>query len=794
MHVQKSFNRFFTRFLHILIPLIAFVGPLGVIGFGYTNGAIRSMILFALTLLAWLAWLARAVFGQQTLRWQKSAIGWGCGVLLIIVIVSSFASLRPGSVWAIDGSFTSFDMYAWLSAIAFALITVQHVRGRMKRIKTILFAYLVASTVIVLGSLIWSLAVGTTVALIGSIPAQALWASLSVVLITVFSSTLNKTARLFWIGALVAHLLSLAVYDYAFAWYVLTIGVGLYAGLLMARAVPRARGARVESMGARMLPAAIALAAAITFALVPVARFTPFGFDASAAQFVPMQTGVQKMIQISTPAEVLLGYGPGLGIDAFWAGTELVDMRSVGQFPSFNSNALTLLWDGGLLAVLAALLVVLGVAFQLTRLVRTRLLRRRVDVKDGDLMLSFGLGVAFFVSLLMFVLAPATGYLLFVFLSVGALSSASLLSVLSGEKVVAVDPRYARNWQLSETSFGLPFARFILLSGIIVLVLFAAIAIWNIRGRMLFLTSVSINKNGTNINLQKLGAAIRSNPRSYVYQVARIDFYRQSITEQIKDAADAYAIDEKLLKTIAPSVAIVDNDYASLKGRELLTQAYWQLGWNAEQIGGSLFAFSTIEIPDEEEYMDGLYWLARAEAYYEDALARFPRNVILFTDVARFYRQRASIIENSETVADASESTRYRERARALTDRALAVDNTYTPARFEQSQILRASGDLEGALAAIRGSAQQDAGLAYQASTIATELGNTEETIALLKTTIDLNPNHLQARYDLTQIYISQGNTEEATAHLDELSNRVPEDDLRSRALVQALRSLIEKN
>ena len=162
-----------------------------------------------------------------------------------------------------------------------------------------------------------------------------------------------------------------------------------------------------------------------------------------------------------------------------------------------------------------------------------------------------------------------------------------------------------------------------------------------------------------------------------------------------------------------------------------------------------------------------------------------PRNVIFLSDAARFYRQ------NAEALDSANKDEIY-QRALALADKALSFDSAYQPAYIEKAELLVLLGKSEEAYAFVKKLADTDANAAYGAGRLAFTGKKYDEAVVYYKKAVANNPNHLQARYELVQVYMALSDFNSANLELNELEKVAPADDAATQDLLKGLRALLK--
>jgi len=319
------------------------------------------------------------------------------------------------------------------------------------------------------------------------------------------------------------------------------------------------------------------------------------------------------------------------------------------------------------------------------------------------------------------------------------------------------------------------FGTILLLAAFLAMIFFM---VYEAGGRLKFSDSIKTDSAGTNIDLLKLDQAVSRHQWVFGYRLARIDFMVQALREA------ATASPDFKIEQAGSYLTSLQDDYRALENAGLTPRQYWLLAYDAEQVAAVLQS-----LPAQPDAPDQLAkeWLGRARSVYEQSLAAFERNVIIFTDVARFYRQYVNDILKEGETADGL----YRQ-AHNLLDRALDIDSSYEQALLERSQLLVTEGKNEEALENIKPLVEKNPAASYSAGHLAFTAKKFEEAVGYFKKAVADNANHLQARYELVQAYLALSDLKSAQEELKALEERAPQDDAATQALLKGLRELLK--
>jgi|GEM_PF-3426702 len=745
------------------LPVVVFITPLLIVTYSYPAPVIRQLALFTLVGLGWLIWLGRVLLSDEAIVWQRSALGWGALAVALAALISTFASGNLAATWGLRGALADSSPLAWLALTGLAMLIVQETKGRQDRLLRVLFGYLAASSLLVLFTIGWWIFRQELITpALNLFTSAALWFAVNTLVLSAASlfwgsnpRLASGRARLVCLILIILHIVVLFGYDYDLAWYVLAGGgVLLSVGqLLLEKRLPR--------VDFRLSFGLIIVSVALLF--VPAKALSPkLGFDITNTPVASTGLIWPRYYQNIIKSDPVFGVGLGGAVESFWSLAELVDMRQVRQFPNLGNGFLVILWEGGLALALAFIFWL----FCLARAFCGSLLKRRV-ADSGSVQTESALALCSFLALVGLLVSFAVLPVDFMFIFSLSVFIGVLGALFSRGRIQIAKQKGVRSFLV----FGAA-----LLSVFLLAVMIGSIR--EARGRLDFLDSIVTDKSGTSIDLGKMDSAISGHRSVYGYRLGRIDFFTQALIEGVTKNPDFKP------EQASQYLTSLQSDFEALANARLSGREQWLLAWNAEQIGAVLRQLPKAEGQTEDK---GKEWFVRARALYESGLASFPRNVILFTDVARFYRMRsADILKEGET-ADAL----YRQ-AHALLDRVLAVDGTYEQSFVERAELLSIEGKSEEAFTSLKPLADQNPAASYSVGHLAFAAKKFDEAVAYLKKAIEQNPNHLQARYELVQAYLALADKKSAAAELTALEEKAPKDDAATQTLLKGLGELLK--
>ncbi len=745
-----------------------FIVPLLIFNYGYNASIIRQLVLLVLVIVGLLIWVSRTVLFKQPLAWQRSVFNLLALILLAAVLVTALLVPDLQQVWGLRGVLGESNPWGWLAVIGLGVLITQVVGRRKQNFGItefrqfsknplteplkfrnsvpLLTTYLFSSTLLALFVIVWWLFRQELVMpALTSFAAASLFFTVNAIVIAALSLPAPGKIKLFWLAILLVHLAVIFAYDYDVAWYVLA---GAMLVLSVAQLVWEKKLSAASVVDFRIPFALIVISLGLLFA--PVQSLSnKLGFAADSLSSVGAQVAYPRFFKYSGLKEILLGHGLGQGAESFWEQAELVDMSQVRQFPPLGWGFSYWLWEGGLLMLLVFLGVLVGIW--------------RAAWRNLPLALPAVFGLAgYFVMLL---LLPFDWLGLF-----GLIIFMAVLAAAGAERPVRNHPltppwkggEFLTQGERSFMSFGS-----LALAGFLILLIIAASR--QISSRLDFFRSITVQgQAGTTVDLKKLDNAIARQPRVWGYRLARVDFMVQALGEA---AASGQEVKEGEIK---PWLETLVKDYDWLERESISGPAAWQLARgaiSAGRQGGPALAGD---------------WLKRAIASYQRAIETLPRNVILFTEVAQFYRL------NAPTMAGQEPSDPYYKEANALLDKAITIDNTFQPALMERAELLLLAGKPDEALESVKQVARDNPAAAYSAGRLAFSAKKFDEAVDYYKQAIGANPNHLQARYELVQAYMALSDFKSADSELDELDKRAPADDTATQQLLKGLRELLK--
>lgn len=771
-------DKIISKFLTIWITLAVFATPLIVVSFVYPAQALGQLALAALALFGALLFLARAFWLRGEFSWQKSVFNWGALALAIGIILDALFSGRVSAVLGFGGFIPLSSPMAWLGPVLLALLIIQHTRGQSERLRHLLAVYCLASTLLALFVFGWYFTRNQMLLLWGLAPqVVALWLALNAVLIFSSAAGRPRLAKWLWFFAGLVHAALLFFFDYDVIWYVLGGGL-LFFGLLQylcRKNLPR-RDFIVPQLGVLLSAVLLLLPAAWIFG-----GSQPVFNSGNLVNFSLSNPRYYKHI---VPDKKLLtfGVGPGFGTANLWQLAELADMRQAINFPQLANGYLAVLWEGGLLLAAAFLFFILSLFW--------RVLKGAAAAAANPVFLPAF--TAFLAALVAFYFLPLSFIHLFSLFFLAALLAGALIKVPSpfkgGGKGGVLenegesggeDPASAGNigvfsWRVAGSEERQFFAALATAAPLGLLLLFGFVWARQFDARISFLNVITRNSEGAPVvNVDKLQRAIDFSPGAFGYRLSRNDIALQLLRQQDK-----------------PKFSDIQNLFAALRGDSLylldknLTGAEkWQLAWQAELTAANL---ELKEFADKEKgSLNGpaKEWYQAAGQIYEQTMAALPRNVILLTEAARFYRQHAALLAGPDAPSD-----NFYERSKNLAASALAIDPSYEAVYLEKVELAAMTKSPSEALAEIAGFADKSPNLAFRAGQLAYAAKNYNLAVQYYGQAVARNENHLAARYELVRSYAAAGEPEKAKKTMADLEPRVPKDDAQAAKLMKDLR------
>ncbi len=696
-----------------------FIVPLFIISYGYGATVTRQAVLLVLTAVGWLIWAGRVFFSKKPVIWRATLYGRPALVLSAAVLLVSFFAGDLAEVWGGRGGLAESNPWGFLAALGLGLLITQTNCQTAKRLLT---AYLLSSTLLALFVIAWFIFRQELIApAVTSFAAVSLFFSVNALIVAAWALPLSGRVRLFPLAVLAVHLLTIFAYDYDLAWYVLGAGALV---LSLWQLIWEKKLVAVDFITPFVL---FGLSLVLLFAPAPAVSEKLGG---SAINSVGAAVSYPRFFKYASWREKLLGAGWGRGGVSFWEKAERVDMRQVRQFPPLGNGFAGMLWDGGIMFILAWWGALIWLAARLGRQVRG---------SAGLSPVLLTLAVGSLGALAALALLPFDWLIFWAFIILTAL----LCAQAAGPKSATVGESVGAR---SFLFFGA-----LALSALLVALSFF---FWRqTQARFAFFRSIKVGdaESGTTVDLKLLSSAITRANGVYGYRLARIDLLAQALQEKAETG---------------PLLISLAEDYDYLAGRRLSGAGWWQLAERAEIIARSAD--------------DGAAgpWRKRAADYYEKAVAALPRNVINLVDAARFYRQTGD--------------DKFYQRAQELIDKALVIDATFAPAYSEKAELLVLAGKGEEAYDIMKKLADDNPAFSYNAGHLAFSAKKFEVAADYYKRAIAENANHLQARYELIQALMALSDFKSAGAELSELEKRVAADDAATQALLKGLKELLK--
>ena len=440
-----------------------------------------------------------------------------------------------------------------------------------------------------------------------------------------------------------------------------------------------------------------------------------FGFSKS----VPNKISLTRFVEYGAKDYALLGAGLGQGTRAFWDQAESANLDAmISGLPSIGGVYSSILWDAGILLLIAFIFFTWGLAGRVLWRAKAEIPKTPLQSEKRRLLRNaqyLALGLILWLVFLYF--KPIS------FLVLYATFILVLLIAIYAQRAFAAkhDPRNVRILQFNPNSLKLKLARFGLI-GLFICFIFTARAFAR----------------------PDFGSAL------YVWQAQR--------AADILKREKAFIGDPDAVKDM---LSALRNNLSRFSVQDLNGIDSWLLARSLI----TLSAFS--DDPD--------FWALYIQQAYDNALLKMPRNIILLTESARFYRS----VDNFT-------------RAQDLIAKALDIDKENIFARVEKAMILIAQDKKQDALDILSAYTVEYPDIAYQAASIALELNKFDEAVGYYRSAIAKNPKHLQARFELAQAYIALGRNNEAADELNELDALIAIDDIQTKQVIEELRDMVE--
>jgi tetratricopeptide (TPR) repeat protein len=779
VYIQKILNTKLTKFINFWVPFIVFIIPLVIFSYGYSKSSIRVIVFFVCVVIGWLMWLMRAVVARDSIQWVKSIATVPSFVVIIAILISSYVSFGIGRVFGLDIVISPSGPLAWISAIGLILLIVQYARANIQKLHTIILSYFASSSLLVLVSVIfWIFSGGHMLLFHGSLPSQAIWFGMNFVMIiiwVVLYSRISLSKGIYGYiqkASLVLHLIILITYDYTTAWVLVIVGLVMLiiTQIILQRIFFNANFAKLF----------ILIAFCVGMIFIPANSLSDkFGWQDNFFQRVGPVITWQKYQTEILPTKGIFGVGLGEATQDFWRNAELVDIRSVGIFPLLNNGYISIIWEAGFIFIIGFVFLIISSLVYSFRLLK-KFSRRIVNNKPNrTTLISLSVFIGLIYWLISFALTVPSSIMLLTFsVLVGIIASTSINSEKNSTSKEIFDPRGVRVWQFSGNRIQVTSARFIFIIVLIFFVVSVSSITKSAKAFQGFQSSITSTNDSFFLDVNKADKAITDNPQIQDFKITRIDFISKSI---INTANTEPGLTFDL---IIDRLRLLEQDVALADINSLTPWQAWQTGWSIHQIGSILLRLPASAGGIDENLRNPIMWLNYAEGFYNQAIATLPSNVILFTDVARFFR----VVSASK---DDAQKEEYLKKAVELTDKAISIDSTYTPAYIEKSEIYVLLGREEESLNFIRAFVGESESIAYRAGRIAFTSQKFEEAASFYTQVLEQNPKHLQARYDIVQSYIALTNLEKAREQFEQLRLLVPQDDVQTHELLDELGELM---
>ena len=556
---------------------------------------------------------------------------------------------------------------------------------------------------------------------------------------------------------------------------------------------------------------ALYMIAALYPAAVSIIRDTPT---------IPAQVAITRYVEYGISHFGAFGTGLSRGTLGFWELGETVNIRGITAVPALPNIYTTLLWEGGFALILVFIL--LGLVQSLYSLISSQRALRRLGPSSRERGGNLAIRRFSILLLLWLVLLWWIPYsfmsLLVITITLPLLYSGGLpnhhtpppvprrgpgggrVSLKPMPQQPNDDPRLVHTLYL-RSRFTLVLFRLILV-GLMVMFVLGMVAITRrVYTQTNFRNAFSTTDSGISANLTILEEVIYKNKDIPAYRVSRANFVTQALIGFF-NASPTMEND-----AIDPFLRLLDNDFSALRQDELDAFSAWQLAWNAEQIAFGVDRRLLVKTGGDVQHPE--LWYNYAQDFYNQAIARLPRNVILLTDVSRAIRlQKPSVIASEATAERGNPNVETKpnidkqrssddqiaaveKRARELLDRAIEIDPNYLPAYFEKAELELLQNNPKQAFELVRNFELTHANDLYIVGRYAFAALDYAQAEQYFTKAINQNENHLQARFDLIQAYIALTDLVSAFKELEELETLVPEDDVQTRELLSEFREML---
>jgi len=474
-------------------------------------------------------------------------------------------------------------------------------------------------------------------------------------------------------------------------------------------------------------------------------RIPDFGFSSQISNTV----SITRLFQQHTTDYAFLGSGLGQGKLAFWQGAESVSLDALlSGLPAIGGTYTAILWDGGILLLIAFIIFTWIIPIRVLWNARKNWRKTILNSKERKQLRALSFLSAMLIIWLIFLFFKSFSFLV--------LYATFMMIVLFANKngVSKISHPVLREGLRGGSFFSYhPSARILRVLRLMLLI-FVILFIWAIYG-------IIHPDFGNGLFVWRAREANKA-----LSLTERGETFSKGLTSDSEDKI----------------ITIVNQDMRAIDINALSGVESWS------------YARSLSALSLSAQGSDS--WMLTIQSAYERALLELPRNVLLLTEVSRFYQVVLSENRTFESgrfatsglVADSDRLSR----AQTLITQALAIDPNNPQARIQQAMILISQDKKEDALNILRGYTVENPDVAYQAATLALELSKFDEAVGYYLSAIYKNPKHLQARFELAQAYIALAQNEKALEQMDALDEYVAEDDIETRNIINQLRGMIE--
>ncbi|MDP6571779.1 MAG: tetratricopeptide repeat protein [Patescibacteria group bacterium] len=524
----------------------------------------------------------------------------------------------------------------------------------------------------------------------------------------------------------------------------------------------------IKHLSRKLIYALIALymVAALYPTVVSMALNQSFGFSSGN---IPASTAWTRYIEHGISHFGFFGAGFGKASQSFWELAELVELGQLAFAPILPNIYMNVLWEAGFLM----LIVFLGFVFSIfarAYMQSSRALKRlslhsqeRVSYKFIQIL---GLMLLAWIIILWFIPSSFMGILVIGLLIVLIAFARDLVNQHQDERLI-------RKWHINNRG-ALIIMRILVLASIMGFSIGTVYIARAISSQAIFASAFSVNTSSRNqkrIDFSLLNKAIEQTLEINSYRIVRVSIIKDALVDSGYELLGSDALVSELITTLMKDAQWLDSRITKLSGVQ---------AWQLSQSYASITTLS----------QDSRPWQERTRIMFKHAISSLPRNAVLLTEAARFYRSQGDRIQdNTEFSQDKFEW--YLE-ARKLVERALEIDETYAFAILEQAALLVREQKPQQALELIIPYVGQNSDIAYQAAKLSLDANQFQQAVEFYKSAIEQNQLHLQARFELVQAYIALSRTQDAKTQLNELEQYIAEDDIVSQEVISELRSLVD--